>query len=270
MGVFSSITFLLGLIIREIKTLYLILFSPISGNSHKERLESFYKTQAGNYDAYRKRLLHGREEMFAQLGSTLESDKKSDLVWVDLGAGTGYNLECMDGGLKGGLAKTFKKVYLVDLSTSLLKQAQERIDSKQWTSVVETVEADATKWKPTGGKGDGLVDVVTFSYSLTMIPDWFLAIDHAVSILKPGGILAIVDFYVGRKYPKEDEVKHSWFTRTFWRTFFACDNVRLNDDHMPFTESRDVDTLYKKENLGGVPYIPFVKAPHYILLVQKK
>jgi len=30
------------------------------------------------------------------------------------------------------------------------------------------------------------------------IPDWFLAIDNALRILKPGGIIAVVDFYVSR------------------------------------------------------------------------
>lgn len=80
-------------------------------------------------------------------------------VWVDLGAGTGYNLELMaeEGKLDG-----FEKVYLVDLSGSLLKQATERIKKNGWTNV-EVVEADATTWTP---PDDVKVDLVTFRYVL--------------------------------------------------------------------------------------------------------
>lgn len=76
---------------------------------------------------------------------------------MDLGAGTGYNLELMaeEGKLKG-----FDKVYLVDLSGSLLKQAAERIQKNGWTNV-EVVEADATTWTPPEGEK---VDLVTFRY----------------------------------------------------------------------------------------------------------
>ena len=43
--------------------------------------------------------------------------------------------------------------------------------------------ADATTFQPDAGKAD----VVTFSYSLTMIPDWFAAIDNALAMLRPAG-----------------------------------------------------------------------------------
>jgi len=281
MGLLNSALALIIWILREVKTVYYILVSPVHGKTHKERLESFYRIQAANYDNYRKRLLHGRETLFLKLSEIFNSKNNKDLVWIDMGAGTGYNCECMDSELTktktggGGLKSRFKKVYLVDLSTSLLKQAADRIEEKDWTNLVEPVEADATQYViPEVDEDEDeehqLADLVTFSYSLTMIPDWFVAMEHALKILKPGGMLAIVDFFVGRKYPKEDEVQHSWFTRTFWRTFFAFDNVRLSDDHIPFLESRDVKVIFKSQRFGGVPYIPFIKAPYYILIVQKQ
>ena len=74
------------------------------------------------------------------------------------------------------------KVYVLDLSHSLLEVAKKRIATRGWSNV-ETIEADATTFQPAGGQ----VDVVTFSYSLTMIPDWFGAIENALAMLKPGG-----------------------------------------------------------------------------------
>jgi S-adenosylmethionine-diacylgycerolhomoserine-N-methlytransferase len=144
--------------------------------------------QATGYDEFRKRLLHGREEMIAL------TPQIKDGVWIDMGGGTGSNVEEMD---RQGRLKNFKKVYIVDLSSSLLKVARERIAQRGWSNV-EAVEADATTFKPAEF---GRVDLVTFSYSLTMIPDWFLAMEHARNLLRVGGHIGIVDFYVSRKYP---------------------------------------------------------------------
>ena len=272
MSVVKSLIGLISWIFTEVNTLFHILLSPVKGSTHKERLESFYKLQAQNYDSYRKRLLHGREGLFEKISQLLsQSSKKERLVWVDMGAGTGYNCEIMNTEIMmkdSSLPSLFSKVYLVDLSTSLLKQAQERINQKSWNEIVTTCEADATKF--TIPEKQPAADLVTFSYSLTMIPDWFSAMEQAISLLKPGGYLAIVDFYVGRKYPKEGEIQQSWFTRTFWRTFFALDNVRLSDDHIPFLESRhNLRVVFKSEKNGGIPYIPLIKAPHYLLILQK-
>ena len=97
--------------------------------------------------------------------------------------------------------------------------AEQRKREHGW-SQVETVEADATVFEPV----EGCVDVVTFSYSLSMIPDWFAAIENALSILKPGGVIGVVDFYVSRKYPADGLRRHRWFTRNFWPMWFAITN----------------------------------------------
>ena len=60
------------------------------------------------------------------------------------------------------------------------------------------------------------MDLVTFSYSLTMIPDWFAAIDNACALLANEGTLGVVDFYVARKHPEAGLRAHGWLQRTFW------------------------------------------------------
>ena len=135
----------------------------------------FYGDSRIDYDEFRKRLLKGREEMYRSL------QLRDDSVWVDMGGGTGSNLEYLSDQIP-----RLKKVYVVDLSSSLLKVADERIQNRGWTNV-ETCEADATKFTPPDGKAD----VVTFSYSLTMIPDWFSAIENAHRILADDGQIEI-------------------------------------------------------------------------------
>jgi len=239
--------------VAQLKTLFHLTLSPIRGDTHQQRLESFYRGQAADYDAFRKRLLHGRSEIIAAL------DPPEGGVWVDLGSGTGENPAHL-----GDRLESLEKVLLVDLSPSLLKVAEQRIEHCRWTNV-EAVLADATEYCPQ----PGTVDLVTFSYSLTMIPDWFAAIDNAWRMLKPGGTIGVVDFFVARKYPEEGRAKHGWSTRTFWPPWFAMDNVYLNPDHLPYL-TRRFRTQRVEERRGKVPFLPWVRAPYYLFVGRKE
>src|SRR3954471_17126414 len=168
-------------LVSDLRILYHLALKPVRGKDHAARMESFYAGQAAGYDDFRKRLLKGRQELWNLISPPVGG------TWLDMGGGTGANLEYFreqgtgdrgQGERLGGL----EKIYVLDLSHSLLEIAKQRIAAQGWTNV-ETVEADATTFKPPCGQ----VDVITFSYSLTMIPDWFAALENAISILKPGG-----------------------------------------------------------------------------------
>lgn len=237
----------------DLKILYHLTMKPVRGADHAARLESFYAGQADKYDDFRKRLLKGREEMWSAVGVPEGG------TWVDMGGGTGANLENF-----GDSIRRLNKVYVLDLSPSLLEVAKRRIRERGWTNV-ETVEADATTYQPPTGQ----VDVVTFSYSLTMIPDWFAAIENAKAMLKPGGLIGVVDFYVSRKYPRDGLKRHSWAMRTFWPTWFAMDNVYPSPDHVPFLH-RNFEVVRFEENLARVPYLPLVRTPYYLFVGRKR
>jgi S-adenosylmethionine-diacylgycerolhomoserine-N-methlytransferase len=101
-----------------------------------------------------------------------------------------------------------------------------------------------------------------------MIPDWFAALDHAWLLLRPGGVVGIVDFYVSRKYPPAPCQRHAWFTRTFWPLWFGFDNVFPSPDHVPYLHHRfDVQTF--SEHTAPMPYAPGVRTPYYLFIGQK-
>ena len=266
----------------DLKILYHLALKPVRGKDHAARMENFYAGQAEAYDDFRKRLLKGRQELWNLLRPPLGA------VWVDMGAGTGANLEYFEDvgwdkaaaaagppisansggpasaeGRTGPTLQALSKVYVLDLSHSLLEIAKKRIAAKGWTNV-ETVEADATMFRPSG-----LVDIVTFSYSLTMIPDWFAAIENAKAMLKPGGLIGVVDFYVSRKFPSDGLARHRWFTRTFWPTWFAMDNVFPSPDHVPFLH-RHFDPVHFEEHKARVPYVPLARMPYYLFVGRKR
>ncbi|MCA9190874.1 MAG: class I SAM-dependent methyltransferase [Planctomycetales bacterium] len=239
-------------LLQDLRILYHLALRPVRGKNHAERMESFYAGQADAYDDFRKRLLHGREQLFQAIEFPVDG------VWIDMGGGTGSNLEYI-----GDRVAQLKSAYVVDLASSLLKVAQERFEKNGWTHV-HAVEADATKWQPPNDQAD----VVTFSYSLTMIPDWFLAIENAIRMLKPGGLLGVVDFYVSRKHAGEITKQHPWSTRTFWPVWFANDNVFPSSEHLPFLKSH-LETVWAAEQRSKVPYLPLIRTPYYQFVGRK-
>ncbi|TLY50950.1 MAG: class I SAM-dependent methyltransferase, partial [Gammaproteobacteria bacterium] len=147
-------------------------------------LQRFYGAQAGEYDRFRERLLQGRAELIMRLRLTLPRDAHV----VELGGGTGRNLEFFNSALDDIAA-----FDLVDLCPALLSRARARVARH---AQVRVIEGDATMFRPARP-----VDCVYFSYSLTMIPDWRVAIDNALAMLKPGGTLGVVDFYHSAAQP---------------------------------------------------------------------
>ena len=239
--------------LADMKILYHMLLKPVRGDSHAERMESFYGGQAEAYDDFRRRLLKGREKLWELL------PKDDNCIWVDMGGGTGANIENF-----GESISKPQKIYVVDLSGSLLKVAADRFQKRGWDNV-ETVEADATLFRPPLGEAD----VVTFSYSLTMIPNWFAAIENALAMLKPGGLIGVVDFYVSRKYPAERLKRHGWFSRTIWPPWFATDNVFPSPDHLPFLRHH-FEQVHLLEERNRLPYVPLIKTPYYVFVGRKK
>ena len=237
-------------LLSDLRVLWHLLLSPIRGTSHAERLNSFYAGQAADYDAFRARLLKGRGELLQSLPAPTGG------VWVDMGGGTGANLEAAP------WLSSCRRVVVADLCQPLLDVCRERVSHRGWNQV-EPVVADVTTYDP----GEP-VDLVTFSYSLTMIPDWFRAVERARAMLAPGGVIGIVDFYVSRKYVPADRVRHGWLTRSLIPVWFATDNVHPSRDHLPYLESR-FETVRLDEDRAAIPYVPLLKAPYYRFVGRK-
>lgn len=235
----------------DLRVLRKLLFHRSRGETHQDRLESFYGDQAGDYDGFRERLLHGRSELMRQIQFPPGGH------WVDLGCGTGHNVT-----LAKERCQALGSIDLVDLSPSLLSAAKQQLGNTTNLDIRFHVE-DATKF------GDAeTADVVTFSYSLTMIPDWFAAIENAYRILRPGGVLGVTDFYVSRKHEEMGLTQHGFLSRVFWANWFAGDNVFLSGDHLAMLRHK-FRTIELEQECGPVPYMPLLRAPYYVWLGRK-
>lgn len=233
----------------DAKVLWQLLRGQLRQGSHAERLQAFYAPQAAQYDRFRERLLHGRRELIEGLRLPAGASV------VELGGGTGRNLLFF-----GDQLARLGEVSVVDLCPALLEQARKR--AADWPNV-RLVEADATRWQP--GQA---VDCVYFSYSLTMIPDWSAAIDNALAMLKPGGCLGVVDFYVSQAAPSAGLKRHGALGRWFWPRWFGHDGVRLNPAHLERLRERLPDHRLQ-ECAAPVPYLPGLRVPHYRFIGNK-
>lgn len=223
---------------RDLRTLTHLARPSGRSGSHPDRLERFYQGQAGHYDEFRERLLPGRRELVGSLPLS------PGAVWIDLGGGTAHNL------LHAGAAlPALRQVYVVDITPSLLDVARQRCAAHAWSNVT-IIEGDASSvWLPSG-----CADVVTCSYSLTMMPEWRGAVGEASRLLRRGGTFGAVDFFVGPHHPA--------ITRRVWPWWFAHSHVDLREERLPFLHRRFVTTSLH-EGRTRLPYLPIGRVPFY-------
>jgi len=235
-------------LVAEARVLLALARGAARDGSHAERLQRFYAPQAEAYDAFRERLLHGRRELVDLLPIATGGHL------VELGAGTGRTLEFF-----GQRLAQLASVEAVDLCPALLDVARRRL--ARWPNA-RVIEADASRYRPSH-----LADVVYFSYALTMIPDWRAAIDNALGMLRPGGVLGGVDFHL----PGPDAQRHmqrAARVSRFWRTWFAHDGVQLSREHLLYLRAR-LATEVCLERAAPVPYLPGLRVPYYIFVGRK-
>ncbi|KAL6152355.1 hypothetical protein ACJQWK_04534 [Exserohilum turcicum] len=281
-----------------LKFIYGCFLKPHTGDgsgSQQDALESFYKAQAEVYDATRTKLLRGREDMLGLVAAQLKHRSEAGLisqrpVWVDIGGGTGYNVEQMNAYVP--VASFFSSVYVVDLSPSLCEMARKRFARLGWTNVkvicqdarafrLHEHEPQAHRQKEMVSQGQtirdldenadaGGAELVTMSYSLSMIPEFYPVIDSVDSLMSPNGIVGVVDFYVqnqvdfmGRNYMGGVIDRHCmWISRVFWREWFAIDRVNLSPARRDYLEYRfgTVLSINARNNFFNTG----IKLPYYI------
>ncbi len=222
-------------LVADARILFKLLRGMPSRGEAATRLEGFYAGQAEAYDAFRERLLHGRRELMQQL------NLPKNARIVELGGGTGRNIDFL-----GPLLNKIEQYEVVDLCPSLLEVARKR---SQYRGCVKVTEADACTYQP-----ETKVDCVIFSYSLTMIPDWQGALNNAMTMLKSGGKIAVVDFTLSER--------QSSLISAFWRKWFSHDGVHLNPAQRHSLQRMFPNAEFS-EHFAKVPYLPVVRVPYY-------
>ncbi|EDQ91612.1 uncharacterized protein MONBRDRAFT_36263 [Monosiga brevicollis MX1] len=240
----------------------------LTNNAHAKKIEAFYASQADAYDAFRENFLHARVHL-----ATCLPLPPGELTWVDVGAGTARNLEFFP---VDTLKRRFKKIYILDISASLLDVARRRVEAAGLSDVVELVLADFTDLSDKGKSAlpaPGSVDLVTFSYSLSMIPDKRSALQQATRLLAPGGSLGIADFfYRNDSDTYKDKPVSKWISHVYdlgCKLWFRQDGVHLLSNDVLDTLNDSTELTCAERFRGSVPLLPILNPWHGIHITRK-
>jgi S-adenosylmethionine-diacylgycerolhomoserine-N-methlytransferase len=148
-----------------------------AGSTHAALMDEVYRGQRHIYDFTRKYYLFGRDTLIEGLAA------KPEMRVLEVACGTGRNL--------AKIGKTWPGVRLfgLDISAEMLKSARAALGAE-----ARLGEGDACAFDPQTLLGEPQFERIVLSYSLSMIPAWESALDHAAAQLAPGGQLHIVDF----------------------------------------------------------------------------
>nr|XP_018260370.1 betaine lipid synthase [Kwoniella dejecticola CBS 10117]OBR82528.1 betaine lipid synthase [Kwoniella dejecticola CBS 10117] len=257
-------------------------------DAHKAKLESFYSGQADLYDSTRSALLKGRENMLQLLAAHLKAQteplvRKGSLgpngdgvgqkkIWVDLGGGTGWNIEKMDEYLP---LSYFDAIYLIDLCEPLLEVARARIKARGWKNVHVLCQDASNFVLPEWESGEldprGSLRAVTMSYSLSMIPPFYQLLDRCDQVLDPQrGLMGVVDFYTSRDGGNKERAigtaskRVSWFAKWFWECWFSLDGVNLNASRRGEFYKMGTIKVYNGRNNFLDSW--FIQIPYYVFI----
>lgn len=154
------------------------------------RMDRHYRYQRFIYDSTRTHYLIGRKYLIADLkpgpGQSV----------LEIGCGTAWNL--------AKVARRYPRarIFGVDVSNAMLQTARASLKRKGLEERVVLRQGDATCFDPNATFGAARFDRVFFSYALSMIPRWELALAHAARMVAPGGSLHIVDFGQCEQLPR--------------------------------------------------------------------
>ncbi|KAJ1869793.1 hypothetical protein LPJ55_005120 [Coemansia sp. RSA 990] len=253
--------------------MYNCFMRPIGKHaSQQTRLNAFYENQADVYDATRGGLLRGRRTMLKLCAAELQKQhgQGKKLVWVDIGGGTGWNIEQMDA-LFG--LEHFEAIYLVDLCQPLCKVAKQRFKARGWAHVHVVCQDAGTFTLPSNlcAIGRKHADLVTMSYSLSMIDAFYKVIDGVQQLVEPSaGVLGVADFYVSDSRASRGDVGYhcNWLSRMFWQHWFELDHVYLHPSRRNYLEHQ-FSTIkeFNSRNHFIIPHL--VQIPYYVWLGRR-
>jgi S-adenosylmethionine-diacylgycerolhomoserine-N-methlytransferase len=144
---------------------------------HAALMDEVYRGQRHIYDFTRKYYLFGRDTLIAGLAA------RPGMRVLEVACGTGRNLA------KVGKAWPGVRLFGLDISAEMLKSARAAVGSE-----ARLGQGDACAFDAVELLGERAFERIVLSYSLSMIPDWQGALDHAAGQLAPGGSLHVVDF----------------------------------------------------------------------------
>lgn len=252
---------------RKVKTTTKMILHPLTAGkvkAHGDKMSSFYAAQAKGYDAVREKMLVARVEMMSGFGPV-----KKGHTWLDVGGGTGRNLHFV----RAQLDK-FERIVVLDICPELLQIGQENARLSFTPSQCERIHWVCLDINDTDVRTKLAVDhlrndvsrgfdTITFSYSLSMIPEWEKALVSAKSLMSVDGRVLVADFdtYTEKGASVKDVLIRTWYKQDGVRIEAKSRQV-IQEKVFP-SEMFTVTVARFQRKLAGV------SIPHYVACCRK-
>lgn len=177
-----------------------------------DSIRAAYRRYARIYDkVFGTLLASGRHAAVAWL------NRRGGLRILEVGVGTGISLSDY---------RKDNRVVGIDLSTDMLRVAQERVAREGLDNVEGLLEMDAGKL----AFADGSFDVVVAMYVMTVVPDPQGTMAELERVCKPGGDIVIVNHFAAAK-PGIRRMVEEWLAplskKLGWRPDFTLDSLMV-------------------------------------------
>lgn len=253
--------------VRKVKTTTKMILHPLTAgkvNAHGDKMSAFYASQAKGYDAVRENMLVGRPDMMSGFGPI-----KQGHTWLDVGGGTGRNVHYMRAQLD-----LFERIIVLDICPELLQIGEEnarrsfteaQCDKIRWVCLdinSPDVKTILSKHLVSQDVNRGF-DTISFSYSLSMIPEWEKALQSAKSLMSVYGRVIVSDFdtYTEQGDSIKDFLIRSWY---------AQDGVRIEAKTRKYiTETMFSTPDYTVTLARFQRKLAKVSIPHYVACCRK-
>ncbi len=166
----------------------------MASKAHADLMDRVYGRQQAIYNLTRKYFLLGRDGLIERLApGTGESI-------LEIGCGTGRNL------IAAARRHPGARLYGIDISSAMLARAASDVGRAGLAPRIRLAAGDAMDFDAEELFGVAQFDRIFISYALSMIPAWRESLEHAASLLAPGGQLVVIDFGQQERLP-------GWFRR---------------------------------------------------------
>ena len=162
----------------------------------QEKATSYYDAFSRVYDFFSPKVYYHKARSYTIEQLQLQQDQ----TILNVPCGTGQNFGYFQEYLKHS-----DLILGIDLSPGMLEKAQRKIQKHHWKNI-QLIQQDVgtldQKWLEDFSKNENkpiTIDAILCDLGLSGFPDWQLVIDQLLSILKPGGRIVIMDWYMEKK-----------------------------------------------------------------------
>lgn len=210
--------------------MYFALTIDLIMNSVDDKLDSaidYYDKFSMVYDIFSSRRYYHKPRSYSIGEMNLEEGQ----FVLNIPCGTGQNFEYFQQYMHNS-----GQIVGVDLSNGMLSKAKRKIEKNNWTNIevyIGDAQAINNSWIKNKFGEATKFDSILCDLGLSGFPNWELIIDNLISMLRPGGKLVIMDWYIEKWSVRGEFIK--WVgkgevNRPLWQYLEErVINFKLND-----------------------------------------